>query len=201
VTSEERHAREAARLARRWQLYIGIAGLVGSVVMARGLQHPQPLSDLADQADRALWEMRRMTVLMGAVTTAVRLATAFGIGRLQAWAWWTAASSEVLFVVAGIVMTIAMHLGIPAVVVVALTLVQQRWTFRRLFDRRLVRWFNPGRGAQQVAGPDPRFQWDAATPLPPGGRVLEGYVPSAVPATPPPPVPRPAPSGSFDYFA
>jgi hypothetical protein len=136
------------------------------------------------------------------ITAAARLALAYGVGRMWSWAWWTAVVIEGLGLV-GVVMDLVGHPGWLTAIHVLLPY----WVFRRLFTRGLVGRFT-GLGRRNVAlaaaagvPDDPRFAWDAATPLAPGGRVLDGYVPSAVPATPPPPAPRPAPSGGFDYFA
>lgn len=194
MTTKERQARDAARRARRWQLCLGILSLVGCLGLVLATLSPQPPP--IDPGDRALWSMRGLLVLVAAVMAGVRLGTAIGIGRLRPWAWWTAASFEGLLTLAGAVaaaILVVMHPSAGAVVAVASASLVPYWTIRRLFDHRLVRWFNPGREARQVAGPDPRFDWDAAPPLMPGGRMLEGYVPSTEPVEPPPS--WPAPSG------
>jgi hypothetical protein len=169
MTNAERHARDAARRARRWLLFLGIVSLVSFVGFVLAVRHPDP-QQLADPAERDLYEMRGVLVLLFGVTTAVRLGTAIGVGRLRPWAWWTAASFEGLSFVAAVVV-IALNPGIETVSAA----VTPYWVFRRLFDRRLVRWFNPGPGPRQATGPDPRFTWDPEVPLPPGGRVWEGY--------------------------
>jgi hypothetical protein len=174
-------------------LYLALAGVITWAML---LFQPGPETRHVMDAAR-----------IGAVVLAgFRLATAYFVRRLYAWAWWLAVVGDGLGLLA-----VLLQLAAAPGVFTAIPVPLPYWIFKRLFQRTLVGHFtglsryNAKRTAVAEPAEDPRFDWVSAAPLPPGGRVLDGYVAAAEPAPAPPPPPAPAPrpatSGGFDYFA